>query len=161
MNNKITFNGNDLFNINANLYGNDNIRFKASKQAILKEFKTQFTDDLKNELNKLGLKFKKLSYYSPREYNFQGDSIDLTIEIIDYSKFKKEALKHKDAINKQLSENKSYDGYLALTSDTLENGLANNEIDTIMLGYLLTQKINFDFDVNEYTLLDYRLSENN
>lgn len=153
--NKITYSGNHLFkNINFGLYEIDeNINFEESKNNILKAFETEYLKDLKLKLKSLGLTFKHLVYYSPKAYNFSNDSIDLCITVTNKKLLKDAIIKNKDRINKKLSENKSYDGYMALTVYNIDEELENlnkkdYEPDIIVLSELL------DFSIDQYIVFD-------
>lgn len=171
---KTTYNGTDIFGINFNLYNYEGIRFEASKQNILSQFKFEYQEQLIDFLPNVGLKFSKLTYFSPKQYNYMGDAIDLSISIIDAKKYIDYIGKIDLAIelNRELAKNKSYDGYMALTVDTVFEEIEKYnhsmqygdkfEPDALILGYIICQKIDFtQFDINEFVLLDYRLSINN
>ena len=156
-----TYAGNGVFNINFGLYGYDEIDFEESKNEIKRNFEKEKLEGLKKALIDLGLKFNSLKWYSPREYNFSNDSIDLTIEIVDKDILKKAILQNKDIIQKNLSKNKSYDGYMSLTrtsvSEELEElNMDSYRIDIIVLGTLLNiyyPELS-DFDINEYLVYE-------
>jgi len=106
---------------------NPEIDFVKSQKIVVKEIKNkQIAESLKNTLNILGLKFKKLSIYNPNTYNYSTDSIDLTIyNSINKQKLKKAILKYSEEINKELQKNKSYDGYIALSPKNINEELEN------------------------------------
>lgn len=154
--NEITYAG-SIFGLNFGLYGYDDIDFKESKKAIECEFKYQYEEKLKQTLEKIGLKYVRLNYYSPRFYNFETDSIDLIISNkVDIVKLSKYVDKYQDEINKKLYENKSYDGYFARTVSNVETEVKNMinfnyEPDIIVLKTILHKKIDFsNFEVNDY-----------
>lgn len=164
---KITYAGNNIFKINFGLYGFDDIDFYKSKKEILENFKSLYEDILKKTLKKIGLKYCGLKYYSPQYYNYSNDSIDLIIRVINKNLFKKYILRYKDLINQELDKNKSYDGYMALTTpdtDTELTDLKNKplisqfksyEPDTIVLSVILTNLIDFsDFNINDYMVFE-------
>jgi len=104
------------------------------------------------------LNFKRLVYFSPREYNFDTDSIDLVITIKDKNKLKNAIIEMKDAINKALDKNKSYDGYMALTVSNVDEELEKTkkkdyEVDIIVLRELLDLDCN-DFNIKEYFIME-------
>lgn len=151
-----TYAGNNLFKVEFGLYQFDDIDFVESKRDILSAFKTEFEQSLKKTLKSIGLKYIGLSYFSPREYNFTNDSVDLTIEVTDKNRFRAEILKHEKEIKTELEQNKSYDGYMALTVSDVAEELDklekdNYSPDIIELGVILRKYIDFkDFDMNEH-----------
>lgn len=151
-----TYSGGNLFGLQFGLYGYDDIEFEESKESILTTFKGEYEDKLKTVLKSIGLKFVSLKYYSPKAYNYESDNIDLTISVNDIKKFRLYINKYKDLINKELGGNKSYDGYIALTVNNIDEelnkmkSLQPYEPDVIVLGVILKQLIDFEFDINEY-----------
>lgn len=145
-----TYNGNDIFHpLCFNLYRfNDRIDFEKSKNSLLKEFTDEFMYDIMQQLRACGLRLHNLKWFSPKEYNYTGDSIDMEVYIASKRALKKAILQNKEEIDKKLIANKSYDGYIATTVDSVDDelkNLANNkdyEVDTIVLQILLST-INF------------------
>lgn len=155
-----------VFNINFGLYGYDDIDFEKTKNEIKRNFEKEKLKGLKKALIDLGLKFNSLKWYSPRAYNFANDSLDLVIEIVDKDILKKAIIQNKDIINKNLSKNKSYDGYIALTRRNINEELEqmnkdNYEIDIIVLGTLLNVYYPelSDFDITEYFIFEDEIIE--
>jgi hypothetical protein len=152
--NKITYDGNGIFkNIDFGLYGLDDIEFKESKEAIKKAFEKAYLKDLKLKLKSLGLTFKHLDYYSPNAYNFKTDSLDLCLTVTNKKLLKNAIIEKKDIINKELSENKSYDGYMSLTVSDCEEELKNlkkkdYEPDIIVLREVL------NFECDQYIVFE-------
>jgi len=138
------------------LYGYEDIDSEETMDNIKREFEDQYLKQIKTNLKKVGIKFISLKWFSPREYNFANDNLDLTIRIVDKKKIKTAILKHKTEIDKRLSENKSYSGYTSLTIYSVESELElldkpNYEIDLIVLSEILN--IDFtDFDINEHLI---------
>lgn len=164
-----TYNGNDIFGINCNLYGHEYIKASETLQDIRDEFELAFKTDLETTLEAIGLKYISLECYSPKYYNYVGDSIDLTIEVVDRAKYIKAVQASKDEINKRLASNKSYDGYIALTVNDISTEIerACHETDdddfspdTMCLGYLLQNAIDFKngIDIYDYFVYDYDCS---
>jgi len=128
------------------LYGYEDIDSEETMDNIKREFEDQYLKQIKTSLK----------WFSPREYNFANDNLDLTIRIVDKKKIKTAILKHKTEIDKRLSENKSYSGYTSLTIYSVESELElldkpNYEIDLIVLSEILN--IDFtDFDINEHLI---------
>lgn len=113
------------------------VDFEETKRSILKDFKQQFEKQIKEILEKNGLQYEGLVYFSPRQYNFEGDSIDLRISIKNKAKVKDFIKQNETEIQKELDNNKSYDGYMALTPDFVneiyEELDENNDIDIMVL----------------------------
>ena len=156
---KIQYGGNTIFKINFGLYGYEDINFFKSKVEIKNAFENEYKNLLIKNLNKIGLKYCGLKYYSPKEYNFNNDSLDLTIRIINKDLFKKYILKYKEDINKALNKNNSYDGYMALTINDFEEDINNMnkpfyEPDILVLSVILNKLITFDFDINDYIVFE-------
>lgn len=166
MNKKTSYNGNDLFNINFNLYGIEGLRVNTLKN-ILDGFKFEYYSDTKKALSDIGLELHKFECYSPKFYNFSGDSIDAKISIKDIDLYKKSITANKTALNTELAKNTSYSGYMALTINSVDKELIATDspdftADTLIISYLLSLVIDYnDFFIDDYYLYDYRLSMNN
>lgn len=161
MKQQTTYNGNHLFKINNGLYDYEDIDFEESKKAILKAFKKEYENKLKTALEIIGLKFIKLTYFSPKYYNYETDSIDLTISIKDIKTYKEYIIKSKEDINTALKKNKSYDGYLALTKTDINaeiDAIENNKYyspDIIVLSVILSKLISFkEWDKHDYLIYE-------
>lgn len=143
-----TYNGNDIFkNFNAGLYQYDDIDFQQSKDNILIAFKSKYQDIISDTLKLAGLEYIDLTYFSPRQYNYLNDSIDITISILDIKKLSDYIQSHKSDIQKLLNNNKSYDGYIALTPDDI----SDLKPDDITIIQSILSDIDFsDFDISEY-----------
>ena len=154
----ITYSGRSLWNCGFNLYEHEeSFNFDKTKKNILREFKEQYIEEIKTKLKILGLNFKSLNYYSPHAYNFDADSIDLTISIKNKAKLKNAIVNKKEVIQEELNKNKSYDGYMALSIGTVEEELSkmedkNYEIDIIVLNTLLNMNCS-DFNIIEHFVL--------
>ena len=146
----IRYNGNDVFApLNFNLYPYEDIEFEETKNKIYDDFVEVFQENLVSLLKELGLKFIELKWFSPREYNYAGDSLDLIISIEDKSKLKTAILKNKNKIDELLAKNTSYDGYMSLAVFNVVEELKclkENEgykVDSIVLNVLLSP-LNFN-----------------
>lgn len=145
-------------NIMFGLYRVEDIDLDATKENILDNFKDKYLNEIKKRLKFAGLKFIKLEYFSPQAYNFNDDSIDLTISITDKNKLKQSMLKHKEVIDIALSKNKSYDGYMALTVTNVEVELeklnqTNYEPDVIVLKEILDLNCE-EFEISEFFIYE-------
>lgn len=150
--------GNDVFKgINFNLYPFEDINYSETKENLLEGFRKEFEKDLTESLDKIGLKYKGLKWFSPSQYNYQGDSIDLRAELTNKKKLITTILENHYQIDRKLAENKSYDGYIALTIDDCYQEIAalldgKRDVDTIVLRELLSTTIDFKqrFVVEDY-----------
>lgn len=159
---KKIYNGNDIFApFNAGLYGygdwdtDRSFQFDESKSEILTAFTSEYVDEIKKALAAAGIEYKGLAYFSPNYYNFSTDSIDLTIEIVDVDKYNAALEPYRATVQAALDANKSYDGYMALTSDTFEEARDNFEPPCIQA---LLSGIDFSderFDINEHIAYAY------
>jgi hypothetical protein len=105
------------------LYEHEDIDFGESKENIQRDFEREFKERLVEALRGVGLEFVRLQYFSPREYNFMGDSLDLVIKVKDRGKFKQAIEEYTPEIQVALDKNKSYDGFIATTVDSVEEEL--------------------------------------
>ena len=167
-----TYNGNDIFvPLNFNLYPHEDVDSEETSKELLKEFSNEFEVDLRNRLGQVGLSFVALKWFSPKQYNYLGDSIDLELLIESKSILKEAILKYRDKINEELSKNKSYDGYMALTVNDIdeelkhiendnEKAVSRYEVDSIILKVLLST-IDFDgrFDIIDHFVYEYLCPE--
>jgi len=142
---------------NFGLYQFENIKFRASKRFILNGFKLTYQDVIKQALLNIGIKFMGFKYYSPNTYNFSNDTLDLIISNhVNKALLKKTIINFKDKIQKALDTNKSYDGYMALTVDSVNNELENlkksfYKIDVLVLTTILNGLVDTsDFDYTEF-----------
>ncbi|MCP6727401.1 MAG: hypothetical protein KJI69_05330 [Patescibacteria group bacterium] len=166
-----TYNGNDVFvPLNFNLYPHEDINFEETVKNLIRGFRNEFEADIRNRLGQVGLSFVALKWFSPKQYNYLGDSIDLEVLVQNKRILKKAILKNKDKINEELSNNKSYDGYMALTVKDIDEELANidfdtkkehsqHEVDSIVLKVLLSP-IDFSlrFNIYDYFAFEYLCS---
>lgn len=132
-----TYNGNDVFApFNAGLYGIEDdgersMQFEESKDSILSAFKEEYEEEIASKLEGAGLKLEGFNYYSPRQYNFSTDSIDIELSIVSEDKFKTAMEPLRAKVQAILDANKSYDGYLALTSESFEEAVEGMELPCI------------------------------
>ena len=147
------YNGATLYkDIDFNLYGEE-IDFEESKENILDAFKRDYEATIKESLSVAGLELKDLEYYGPKFYNFEGDSIDPEIEVKDAEMLDKYIALHTDGVQKLLDGNKSYDGYMALTPDTVSE-ITHKDLITVI--QYIFNGIDFeDFDIYDYMIKDW------
>ena len=115
-----TYNGATLYkDLNFNLYGDEDMDFKESKESILEAFTREYFQEIKDTLATAGLLLEKLEYYSPKFYNFAGDSIDPTIGIKNPEKLHAYIKQHTKELQQKLDDNHSYDGFISFTPETV------------------------------------------
>ena len=146
-------------NISFNLYDEEDINFEYTKEQVLNAFKDKYEKTIKRKLNNIGIKLIGFEYYSPKYYNYEGDDITTIIKVIDKQKLKDKIIKHKNRIKKALDKNVSYDGYIALSvnsvKDEIENlNKANYEPDIIVLRELLNMDLS-EFDIEKFDYYYY------
>lgn len=153
------YNGGDITGVNFGLYQYDDINFDDTKSVILYHFKTNYMELIHNELFNIGLSLEQMKYFSPKYYNYQNDTIDFTIKVIDENKYLLAIRDNENELNELLKTNKSSDGYLALTVDNIldeitviKNGYSP---DIMIISYFVKKYVNFKgFDVGEYIQWD-------
>lgn len=167
----LTYDGNAVFAVpdGFGLYGHDDIDFDATKAEIEHGFKKEYESQIKSALAKVGIAYVGMDYFSPREYNFDTDSLDLRIRVKDKGKFRKAIVENRASIQKNLDKNKSYDGYMATTVRSVDFELERldkdiklrlsdsryegdeYEPDTIVLAVILNKRVDFSgFDKYDY-----------
>lgn len=128
------------WNIDFNLYNYEDIDFNATKEAVLDNMNNKHLKPMQKDFAEAGLKLKNFNYYSPHEYNYKGDSIDLNISVSDREKLKKYIESHRSEIQKNLSSNKSYDGYMTTTSSDVDSVIEkidkNFDVDPMIVSYI-------------------------
>lgn len=146
----------DITSINFNLYCMDNIDFNQTCNDIQAGFISEYEDELKARLKELGLTYTSISYYHPKEYNFEGDDLDLNIEIYDNIPLITAIEARRDDIQTQLNKNKSYDGYWSHTCKNVEDVIKNirNTADLDIIALRVILDIEFDFDIFEYIIFE-------
>ncbi|MFA5407042.1 MAG: hypothetical protein WC307_06820 [Candidatus Nanoarchaeia archaeon] len=133
-----------------NLYGHDNIDLAQTKINVLRAFKTDYEEKIKSVLGQLGLKFKGLSYYSPKAYNYSGDSLTLSIcKAINKEDYCFYLLRYRAELDEALSKNKSYDGYIATDIGSVDAellalvGKKDFSPDCLIINWLVNKLIDF------------------
>lgn len=154
-----------LHGVSFGLYGQDDIDFDATKENILSGFKNQYEKEIKSKLERIGCKLKGFNYHSPHYYNYSTDSVNISLRVENKEILKKAILSNAEQINKALSKNRSYDGYIALTVDSVNKEIErlnepNYEPDIIVLRELLDIDITLDdFYIYDYFIYDPELAE--
>ena len=148
----ISYAGNTLYPFSFGLYDID-CDFEASKERIETEFKALYEDKIKEVLKKNGLKYMGMDYFSPNAYNYANDSLDLNLEVVNKDKLKEWVLAHAVEINARLKANKSYDGCIAATPNSLsDEDLSSPSI--VVLGVMLEA-----IDFKEWETTDYIIGD--
>ena len=156
---KLVYAGNSVFGINFNLYSLEDAIHDESKTEIQNAFVKQFGTKIGKALDKCGLFYHGLEYYSPHEYNFSGDSLDLKLAVKDKKKLKQFITVNSSAIQDLMDKNQSYDGYMALTRHSVEAELdamkkEDYEPDILVIAAIMDRSgIEFKkFDIMEYVV---------
>lgn len=140
------------------LYNEENIDVEETKSQILDNMNKNHLKKLKSLFAMAGLLLHELTYYSPNYYNYEGDSLDLKISIADKSKLKRFVLSQKAEIQRMLDSNKSYNGYISLTKDSIEEIFEEidekGEVDVMVITYILS-KYPLDMYKDFYDLFYY------
>lgn len=111
--------------------------YDASTKMIVKRFDCSHGKPIVKVLLRAGLKLVCLNYYSPREYNFQSDCVDITIKVCNKKRLLAWIRKNKQAIQEVLDANESYDGYMSYTpsnyDEVLERALRGDVNISVMV----------------------------
>ena len=160
---KTTYNGNNIFGkLNFGLYGYEDIDPEESMHEIKEAFEAQYKDQITERLGSFGVAFLGLEYYSPQFYNYETDSLDLSLEVIDDTKLRAQLETLKPAILKKMEANKSYDGYTALTADTWDGIIDEKGHPDILSIQAIMDGIDFsDFEITDHLVNDYSETCNN
>ena len=115
--------------------------------------------NFKSEMEKIGLKYEKISYNIVISYNYNNfSSIDIHISVTDIDKLINAMSKHENEINELLAKNKSYDGYISLTPVNFANAIyelkEKKEIDIISLSVIIRDILKSNNAVDEEDLRD-------
>lgn len=158
-NNKIVYEGNAVFSpINFGLYGYDNINFEESKESIEAGFRRELEKFIRATLDLYGMEYLGLEWFSPREYNFSTDSLDLVARVVDKNKIKAFIIDKGARIKELMAANHSRDGFISHTQDSLTEELNDLEIgedyrpDLLVVKAMLEAlKTDFeDFEIEEH-----------
>ena len=147
---KMKFNGDFITNdgniLSFGLYQFEDIDFENTKENIISNMRENHLIPLIRLFGKAGLYLHDFEYFSPKSYNYESDSIDLIVSVSDRRKLLSFIEKNRTGIQKLLNMNKSRDGYIALTEDSVDE---------------IKDKIKKDFDVSiaviNYLLRSYPL----
>jgi hypothetical protein len=124
-----------------NLYEHDEIDYEKTKKAIMDNMNNNHLFSVRNLFAAAGLHLVRFEWYSPNSYNFSGDSVDVVAKVYDRERLLAFVMKHKPYLQKLLDSNKSYDGYMALTSDSVDEVIdkikKNYDVDVMVIDYLL------------------------
>ena len=154
------YNGTELFTNNFNLYAYDNINFQNSKKDILHAFETEYKDEIQATLARAGLEFVSLEYYSPKQYNFEGDSIDIKLNVKDKATVEKYIEANKKELQALLDGNKSYDGYMALTPENTDGLIdSHGDVSIVVLQHILQKVETADFSIHDYMEIEHMCYE--
>lgn len=149
--------------VDFNLYPWDSIDDLETKKSILEHFNNEHFKPLKAYLSRFGLSLKRFEYFSPREYNFIGDNMDIVLSIASQKKLLAWIEENREAIQKSLDGNKSHSGYIALTApdvDTVIDDIQRkDDIDIIVINEMMKgYPIDYEEDIFSY-FVDEELEE--
>lgn len=159
-----TYNGSDIFPGACGLYAYDGYSdYDFEYLDVLKEAKRVFIKDwlpkINTALEVAGLKCVDFKPFIPREFNFTDSSLDLVITIENGGKLYQYLNTHKEELQKELDSNKSYDGFIALTEESMDKEIEacidhkkEFKPDIMIIKYLLkdvSEEVRTDFDLNE------------
>ena len=146
-----TYNGASLYKgLDFNLYSMDDIHHEESKEMIKQAFTDEYEEDIKDVLQQVGISFHGFDYYSPKQYNFEGDSMDMKLEVFDMTLHNAYVDNNSTELEAMLKDNGSYDGYISLTPDDV--GELKGELNIITLQHMLfnAHQIEFAFDIIDH-----------
>lgn len=159
-----TYNGSDIFPGACGLYAYDgDSDYDFEYLDVLEEAKRVFVADWLPQINKAleiaGLKCVDFKPFIPREFNFMDSSLDPVLTVESADKLLKYLLANKEALQKELDSNKSYDGFMALGESSMDAEIetcrkdkAEFAPDIMIVKYLLkdiAEEVKNDFDMNE------------
>ncbi len=104
----------------------------------------------KKQLWRKGIAITGYKFEIPKSWNYTHSTVLTNIEIVNKRLFKKAMYKNQHKIEKRLAENKSYDGYIALTPSNFHDAL--NEFKTSGYPDIITLLTVLDIKIpyNEY-----------
>lgn len=141
---------NDGKALSFNLYGEDEIDFDDTKRSFMDNMNEKHFSNLRKNFHQAGLKLHGFKWFSPKFYNYQGDSIDVVVSVNDRKRLISFISNYSNDIQKMLNGNSSYDGYMALTATTvteiIENIESNFDVDIMVINFLT---LNYPLDWNE------------
>jgi len=115
--------------------------------------------NFKSEMEKIGLKYEKITYNIVTYYNYNNySSLDIHISVSNIDKLINAMSKHENEINGLLEKNKSYDGYIALTPVNYRNAIyelqEKKEIDVISLYVIIRDILKSNNAIDDEDLRD-------
>ena len=144
----VTYQGS--WNISFNLYGveDEHFLFEETKEAILKHMREEHLKPLQERFKEWGIDLKDFVYYSPKYYNYTGDSLDLVLSISDRALYESKVKSDYSEVVKTTLDNKSCDGYISFSANSKEEILEDKEthidvVSTVLSGYLLNEETDF------------------
>ncbi len=147
--------------VSFSLYEMEDIDYDETKREILRVMRKEHLNPLRNRFAKVGIKLHDFEYYSPKTYNYASDSMDLKISVLDRELLKRFIRTKRKEIQKMLDGNKSYDGYMATTSNDIDEVIEkidnNFDVDTMIVTF-----IQLKYPIDQYDVFDnlvYELGE--
>lgn len=150
----VTKNGQEL---SFNLYPNETVKVEETSKNFMDNMKRNHLLPLRKLFATAGLNLHGFEFYSPKYYNFEGDSIDLVISIGNKAKLIKFIKDNTAGIQKLLSGNQSRDGYMALTAGDVDEVIdkinEKSDVDAMVVTFILRKYPLDEYD-DYYDLLD-------
>lgn len=160
---KIVYEGNAVFRpINFGLYGYEvDMDFEETKDNILRAFVRDYSKAITSVLNKCGMEFVGLKWFSPREYNFTTDSLDLVAKVSDKMRVLEYIVRNRAKIQRLMDSNRSYDGFISTTESSVDDELLNLAVDynyrpdLMVVAAMLEGAEDFkDFEIEEHFVIN-------
>jgi hypothetical protein len=121
------------------------IDMERSHNLVLKKIK-KYNQSVKKKLLKVGIEFKGYKIYIPSSYNYAVDTLDIILDIKDTKKLAEYMARESEKLNFFYKQNKSYDGYIALTPSTITEAIKQlkdkTETDCILIQFVLAEEYN-------------------
>lgn len=130
----------------------EDINYKETYEDYIIDYCNELSGFILEEYE-IDIDFKNLSLYSPREYNFETDTIDCEVDKDKANKLNAYFLNDQDFIEYLNERTKSYDGYRSFY--TFEQA-KNNKDDMLIryvLEYICMGEFNKIVEVNDFELI--------
>lgn len=126
------------------------VDYKETYKSYIADYCSELSGYISDEYE-IDIDFKNLSLYSPREYNFETDTIDCEVDKDKANKLNAYFLNDQDFIEYLNERTKSYDGYRSFY--TFEQ--AKNNKDDMLIRYVLEyicSDFNDDLELNDFEI---------
>jgi len=126
-----------------NLYPAEYVIYDETIQNIMNNMNQNHLRPLQRLFMNAGLRLHKFVWYSPKSYNYQGDSVDLMISVSDRRRLLLFIKNNKQGIQKMLDGNVSRSGYISFTSNSVDEVIQkindNFDVDPMVIAYITSQ----------------------